>query len=56
VAKRPLTFKEARETKQLDRFAREHPAEGSKQAFDKLLNAMAKGHKRDEKTANKKPR
>ena len=42
-----LSLEEARKLKKLDRFAKEHQSEGDAEAFDALLDAMAKG---DEKT------
>ena len=40
-----LSLHEARKTGQLDRFAKEHPAVGDKDAFDSVLKAMASGKK-----------
>lgn len=40
-----LSLEEARKEKQLDRFAKEHPSEGDKTAFDKLFTAMTGGTK-----------
>lgn len=37
------SLEEAREDGNLKRFAKEHPSEGDKDKFDKLLNAMAHG-------------
>lgn len=37
-----LSLDEARKAKKLERFAKEHPAKGSKNAFDALLRRMAK--------------
>jgi hypothetical protein len=45
-----LSLEEARKAKKLDRFAKEHPTEGSKKEFDALLLRMAKSSKADEKT------
>ena len=38
-----LSLEEARKQKKLERFAKEHPSEGDKDAFDRLFKAMAKG-------------
>lgn len=38
-----LNLEEARKQNKLDRFAKEHPSEGDKTAFDELFKAMAKG-------------
>jgi hypothetical protein len=38
-----LSLEEARKLKQLEQFAKEHPREGDKEAFDKLLKSMASG-------------
>ncbi len=38
-----LSLEEARKMKRLDRFCKEHPSEGDKKQFDRLLDAMAKG-------------
>jgi hypothetical protein len=40
-----LSLSEARKTGQLERFAKEHPATGDRDAFDKVLKAMATGKK-----------
>lgn len=45
-----LSLEEARKAKELDRFAKEHPTEGSKKEFDTLLLRMAKSSKADGKT------
>lgn len=36
-----LTLEEARQKKQLERFAKMNPSEGNKTMFDKLFKAMA---------------
>lgn len=48
-----LSLQEARKKKQLERFAKEHPSEGKKTVFDRLLKAMAKprSSKEGEKTS-----
>jgi len=40
-----LSLEEAREQDKLDQFCKEHPSEGDKKAFDRLLNRMAKPKK-----------
>jgi len=40
-----LSLHEARKRGKLDRFAKENPAIGDREAFDKLLSAMASGKK-----------
>lgn len=40
-----LSLEKARKSKQLDRFAKEHPTKGSEKAFDSLLDRMAKTQK-----------
>ena len=45
-----LSLEEARKSKQLERFAKEHPTKGSKKAFDSLLLRMAKSSKEGERT------
>lgn len=40
-----LSLEEARKKQQLERFAKEHPSEGAKERFDRLLDAMAKSKK-----------
>ena len=40
-----LSLKEAREQDKLDQFCKEHPSEGDKKAFDRLLDRMAKPKK-----------
>jgi hypothetical protein len=46
-----LSLSEARKTRQLERFAKEHPATGDRDAFEKLLKAMASGKKPTKKPA-----
>lgn len=41
-----LSLEEARKLKKLDRFAKEHHSEGDADAFEALLEAMAKGEKK----------
>ena len=38
-----LSLEEARKMRRLDRFCKEHPSEGDKKQFDRLLDAIAKG-------------
>lgn len=45
-----LSLEEARKTKLLSHFAKEHPTKGSKKVFDALLDRMAKSLKASEKT------
>ena len=45
-----LSLEEARRSKQIDRFAKEHPTRGKKKDFDDLLLRMAKSSKAGEKT------
>jgi hypothetical protein len=42
-----LTLEEARQKKQLERFAKLNPSEGNKEVFDALLDAMAGKKKSD---------
>lgn len=51
-----LSLKEARKMKRLDRFAKEHPSEGDKKLFNRLLDAMARVDKPEvgERTSRKK--
>ena len=37
-----LSLEEARKLGKLGRFCKEHPSEGDKEAFDRLMDAMAK--------------
>jgi len=43
-----LTLEEARNKKQLDRFAKMNPSTGNKTLFDKLFSAMAKKPAKDD--------
>lgn len=43
MASEKITLKQAREMKQLDRFAREHPSQGDADRFDRLMDFMAHG-------------
>lgn len=45
-----LSLEEARKDKAITRFAKEHPSEGDQEAFDNLLNVMAKKKPKDERT------
>ena len=38
-----LSLEEARKLGRLDRFAKEHPSEANKKAFEGLLDAMCRG-------------
>ena len=40
-----LSLEEAREQDKLDQFCKEHPSEGDKETFDRLLDRMAKPKK-----------
>jgi hypothetical protein len=40
-----LSFEEARKAGKLDRYAKENPAIGDRDKFDRLLKAMAEGKK-----------
>ena len=40
-----LSLEEARRSGQLDRYAKEHPATGDRDAFNRVLRAMASGKK-----------
>lgn len=37
-----LSLEEARKTGKLNRFAKEHPSEGDRERFERLLDAMSK--------------
>jgi hypothetical protein len=50
-----LSLSEARKTGQLERFAKEHPTTGDREAFEKLLKAMASG-KKPSRSAKAKPK
>ena len=49
-----LSLEEARKMKRLDRFAKEHPSEGDKKLFNRLLDATA--HDGPPSTTRRKPR
>ena len=49
-----LSLSEARKSGQMDRFAKEHPAIGDREAFEKVLKAMASG-KKPKATGKAKP-
>ncbi len=40
-----LSLEEARKLGKLDQFAKEHPSEGDRETFDRLLDRMAKPKK-----------
>ena len=48
-----LSLEEARNDKQLDRFAKEHPSKGEKKTFDDLLDRMAKNLPVTDQTSKK---
>ncbi len=50
-----LSLEEARKLGKLDRFAKEHPSTGNAEAFDDLLDAMAKGEPPTSQTGKPKP-
>ena len=50
-----LSLEEARKMGKLDQFAKEHPATGDANAFDGLLDAMAKGEPPTQRKAKQKP-
>jgi hypothetical protein len=43
-----LSLEEARKSGKLDRFAKEHPSEGDRKRFDRLLEEMSKTKEADE--------
>ena len=47
-----LSLEEARKSGKLDRFAREHPSEGDRKRFNRLLEEMAKTIKEAEETSS----
>lgn len=47
------SLEEARKQKKLDRFIKEHPSEGNKNAFDGLLDKMIKSSPKDDQTSEK---
>ena len=53
---RYLSLEEARKLGQLDQFARENPATGDADAFDRLAKRMAKGRPPRETENPRKPR
>ena len=46
-----LSLEEARNSGQLERFAKEHPSEAERERFERLLEAMAKGVLEDKETS-----
>jgi hypothetical protein len=46
-----LSLEEARNSGQLDQFAKEHPSEAERERFERLLEAMAKGILEDKETS-----
>jgi hypothetical protein len=47
-----LSLEEARKSGKLDRFAKEHPSEGDRQRFDRLLDEMSKTIEEAEETSS----
>jgi hypothetical protein len=47
-----LSLEEARKSGKLDRFAKEHPSEGDRKRFNRLLEEMAKTIKEAEETSS----
>lgn len=47
-----LSLEEARRAGKMNRFAKEHPSEGSEQVFDKLFGKMTKTTSEDEQTSS----
>ena len=43
-----ISLEEARHSGKIMRFCKEHPSEGDEEAFDRLLDAMAKPKKTEE--------
>ncbi len=46
-----LSLEEARKSGDLKRFAKEHPMEGDRERFDRLLEAMSQGVLEEEETS-----
>lgn len=47
-----LSLEEARKSGKLDRFAKEHPSNGDRQRFDRLLDEMSKTIEEAEETSS----
>jgi hypothetical protein len=47
-----LSLEEARKSGKLDRFAKEHPSEGDRKRFDRLLDEMSKTIEEVEETSS----
>lgn len=47
-----LSLEEARKSRKLDRFAKEHPSKGDRQRFDRLLDEMSKTIEEAEETSS----
>ena len=47
-----LSLEEARKSGKLDRFAKEHPSQGDRQRFDRLLDEMSKTIEEAEETSS----
>jgi hypothetical protein len=47
-----LSLEEARKTGKLDRFAKEHPSDGDRERFDRLLGEMSKTIEEAEETSS----
>jgi hypothetical protein len=47
-----LSLEEARKGRKLDRFAKEHPSEGDRSRFDRLLEEMSKTIEEAEETSS----
>ena len=47
-----LSLEEARKSGKLDRFAKEHPLEGDRKRFDRLLDEMSKTIEEAEETSS----
>ena len=47
-----LSLEEARKSGKLDRFAKEHPSEGDRQRFNRLLDEMSKTIEEAEETSS----
>jgi hypothetical protein len=51
-----LSLPEARKKKQLDRFAKEHPSEGSADELERIIGAFSKTPESVDQTSSKKHR
>ena len=50
-----LSLEEARKAGRLDRFAKEHPSEGDRARFNRLLDEMSKTTEEAEETSSPEP-